>query len=68
MENKKTFNVEGMMCPHCEARVKSVLEAIDGISLAEPSHKKKKVTLTLNGTVEDSVIIQAIEGAGYKVV
>ncbi len=66
-EMTKVFNVEGMMCPHCEAHVKSALEAIDGVSLAVASHKENKVTLTLTGEVADSVIAEAIARAGYTV-
>ena len=37
---KVTLKIEGMMCPHCEARVKQTLEGIDGVTLAVPSHEK----------------------------
>ncbi len=61
------FHVTGMMCPHCEARVKSALEAIDGVASAVPSHKEEKVTVTLNAELHREAIIKAIEDAGYKV-
>ena len=63
----KEFTVTGMMCPHCEARVKSVLEQIPGIALAMASHAEKKVTVTLTDNVDDLVIVKAITDAGYKV-
>lgn len=65
---EKTFNVNGMMCPHCEAHVKKVLEAIDGVTEAIPSHKEKKVDIKFSKEVNDSVIIAAITDAGYEVV
>lgn len=68
MEIKKTYSVKGMMCPHCEARVKSALEALDEVILAVPSHKKKSVSLTLKCDVDDALIKKAIEDAGYTVV
>ncbi len=64
---KKTMKIEGMMCPHCEARVKKVLEAIDGVASAEVSHKKGIAILTLSKEVEDSVLKKAVEDAGYPV-
>lgn len=64
----KTYKVDGMMCPHCEAHVKSALEAIDGILLCEASHKEKKVTLTLSAPVDDGIVKEAITKAGYSVV
>ena len=65
---EKTFNVNGMMCPHCEAHVKKALEAIDGVTEAIPSHKEKKVDIKLSKEVNDSVIIAAITDAGYEVI
>ncbi|MBO5879356.1 MAG: heavy metal translocating P-type ATPase [Clostridia bacterium] len=69
-ENKKmtkVFNVSGMMCPHCEAHVKSALESIEGVESALASHKDGTVTVTLSGEVSDSVIKAAITKAGYTV-
>ena len=63
----KTFNVDGMMCPHCEAHVKAAVEAIEGVELCEASHKEKKVTVTLKAEVSDSKIKEAITKAGYSV-
>ena len=63
----KTFNVDGMMCPHCEAHVKSAIEVLDGVVSCEASHKEKRVTVTLSGDVSDELIVDAIAKAGYKV-
>ncbi len=64
---EKSFNVEGMMCPHCEAHVKKALEAIDGVAEAMASHVDKRVTIKYLKEVSDSVIIRAIIDAGYQV-
>ncbi len=64
---EKTMKIEGMMCPHCEARVKKVLEAIDGVASAEVSHKKGTAVVTLAKAVDDGVLKKAVEDAGYDV-
>lgn len=69
-EEKKmeiTLKVEGMMCPHCEARVKKVLEELDGVSVATPSHEKGEVAITLNKDVAVDTLKSAIEAQGYTV-
>ena len=63
----KTMKIEGMMCPHCEATVKKILEAIDGVESAEVSHEKGSAVLTMSKNVEDSVLKKAVEDAGYTV-
>ena len=63
----KVFKVSGMMCPHCEAHVKSALEAIDGVESAVASHKEGSVTVTFSKEVSDTVIKDAIVKAGYTV-
>ena len=63
----KTVKVEGMMCPHCEAHVKKALEALDGVALATPDHKKGQVEIQLSKDVPDELISRAITDAGYKV-
>ena len=65
---EKIIKVEGMMCPHCEAHVKSALEAIDGVLAAAASHKEGKVTVTLARAVDDKILTDAITAAGYTVV
>ena len=64
----KTFKVDGMMCAHCSGRVKSVLEAIDGVAAAEVSHETGIAKVALAKEVNDSIIISAIENAGYAVI
>ncbi|MCI5829601.1 MAG: heavy-metal-associated domain-containing protein [Spirochaetia bacterium] len=65
---EKTFNVEGMMCTHCEAHVKEALEKVPGVTEAVADHNAKKATVKLSAPVDDSLLKAAIEGAGYKVV
>lgn len=64
---KKTFNVDGMMCPHCEATVKKAVEALPQVESATASHENKTVEVELNAPVDDSAIINAITEAGYTV-
>ncbi len=61
----KTVKIEGMMCEHCEARVKKTLEAIDGIVSAAPDHKADKAVITLSKDVPEVVIRAAIEAQDY---
>ena len=63
----KTMSIEGMMCVHCEARVKKVLEAIDQVSSAEVSHEKGTAVVTLNSDVDNEVLKKAVEDQDYKV-
>ena len=64
---EKTYKIEGMMCPHCEARVKSLLEALTFVEAAEVSHKTGTAKLTLKDNADDSAVIKTITDAGYKV-
>ncbi len=64
---EKTIKIEGIMCPHCEARVKQLLEEIDGVESAVTSHKEGTAVVTLSKDVEDSVFEKVITDAGYKV-
>lgn len=63
---KKTVKIEGMMCPHCEAKMKGIFEALPEVESAECNHKKKKAVLTLNAGVDDAKLQAAVEEAGYK--
>ena len=63
----KTMNITGMMCPHCEARVKSVLEALDGVSEAVVSHESGTAIVTLSGDVSDEVLKTTVENEKYEV-
>ena len=62
----KTFKVEGMMCPRCEAHVVKALTAIDGVESAVASHTDGTATVTLNKEVADDVLIKAIVDEGYE--
>ena len=64
---KKVMKIEGMMCPHCEARVKKALEAIDGVTSAAPSHEKNEAVLELSKPVADALLTAAVTDAGYEV-
>ena len=63
----KTLNIEGMMCGHCEARVKKALEALDAVQSAEVSHEAGTAVVTLTAPVEDAVLKNAVEAQDYKV-
>lgn len=65
---EKTMKIEGMMCGHCEARVKKCLEAIEGVSEALVSHENGTAVVTLEGAVSDSVLKEAVEAQDYTVV
>ncbi len=67
LKMEKTMKIEGMMCPHCEGRVKQVLEALDGVQAAEVSHEKGTAVLTLISEVSDDVLKKTVEEQGYKV-
>ncbi|MBO7149065.1 MAG: heavy metal translocating P-type ATPase [Clostridia bacterium] len=69
-ENKmeRVYRVEGMMCTHCSGRVKKVLEAMDGITLADVSHETGIAKVRLEKELDDSIIITAIENEGYTVI
>lgn len=64
----KTMKIEGMMCGHCEARVKKTLEGIEGVTGAEVSHEKGTAVVTLEKEVADSVLKEVVEAQDYKVV
>ena len=66
-QNKKTLTIEGMMCEHCEKRVKDSLEKLDKVSEAVVSHKTKSAIVSLNGEVENEVLKKTVEDQGYKV-
>ena len=70
-ENKtmtKTMKIEGMMCGHCEARVKKALEAVAGVSEAVVSHETGTAVVTLSEAVSDDVLKKAVEDQDYKVI
>ena len=65
---KKTMKIEGMMCGHCEARVKKALEALSGVESALVSHESGSAEVTLSADVSDAVLKEAVEAQDYKVI
>ncbi len=64
---KKTLKIEGMMCGHCEGRVRESLEALEAVEKADVSHKKGKAVVSLKTDVSDDVLRNTVEAQGYKV-
>ena len=64
---KKVLKVEGMMCAHCEARVKKALEAVPGVESAVADHAAGTATVTLTSPVEDQALRAAVEAVDYTV-
>ena len=64
----KTMKIEGMMCKHCEARVKKILEGIDGVTEADVSFEAGTAIVTLSKDVENDVLKSAIEAQDYPVI
>ena len=63
----KTLKIEGMMCGHCEMHTKKALEALDGVTKAEVSHKTGTAVITLAKEVSNDVLKQAVAEQGYEV-
>ena len=66
--NKITLKIEGMMCPHCEARVKQTLEGVDGVKSADVSHKNGTAVVACADTVTKDTLTKLVEAQGYKVI
>ena len=66
-EMKKTMKIEGMMCVHCEARVKKALEALAAVESAEVSHEAGTAVVTLKEDTPDETLKKAVEDQDYKV-
>ena len=64
---KKTLKIEGMMCGHCEARVKKCLELLPEVTEAVVSHEAGTAVVELNGDVADEVLKKTVEDQDYKV-
>ena len=64
---KKTLQITGMMCPHCEASVRKALEAMEGVAEAAASHEAGTAVVTLSGDVSDEALKAAVEAQGYEV-
>ena len=63
----QTMNIEGMMCGHCEARVKKALEALDAVSEAAVSHESGTAVVTLSSDISDEKLKETVEAEDYKV-
>lgn len=63
----KTMKIEGMMCGHCEARVKKCLEELPEVTEAAVSHENGTAIVTLNAELADDVLKQTVEAQDYKV-
>jgi Cu2+-exporting ATPase len=66
-EMVKVLEIDGMMCPHCEARVKQVLESLSGVLCADVSHKNGTARVISNAELSDAELTDAVTNAGYKV-
>lgn len=62
-----TLKIEGMMCPHCEARVKNALESLAEVASAEVSHEKGTAVVTLDSEISADKLKETVEAQGYKV-
>lgn len=65
---EKTMKIEGMMCGHCEARVKKCLEELPEVTEAHVSHAEGSAVVKLNGQISDEALKNAVEAQDYKVV
>ena len=63
----RTLKIDGMMCPHCEARVKKVLEALDGVESVVASHKDGTAVVTLSKDIDNDILKKTVEDQGYTV-
>ena len=64
---KITMKIQGMMCPHCEGRVRDTLNALDCVESCEVSHERDEAIVTPKGDCPKETLVSAVEGAGYKV-
>ncbi len=63
----KTLDIEGMMCAHCQAHVQKALEGVEGVTQVSVSLEENQATLTVNETVDDQTLIDAVTQSGYQV-
>ena len=61
------LKIEGMMCPHCEARVKNALEAAEGVTEAIVSHEKGEAIIKSDKEISVDALKEIVEAQGYKV-
>ena len=64
----KTMKIEGMMCGHCEARVKKCLEALEQVEAAQVSHEAGTAVVTLSSELSDDILKKTVEDQDYKVI
>ncbi|MBQ2271509.1 MAG: heavy metal translocating P-type ATPase [Firmicutes bacterium] len=64
---ERTMHITGMMCPHCEARVKKTLEGLEAVEAAEVSHEKGTAVVTLKAEIANGELKKAVEDQGYDV-
>ena len=65
---EKTMKIEGMMCGHCEARVKKVLEKLEAVETAVVSHEKGTAMVTLKADITNDELKKTVEDQDYTVV
>ena len=65
---KKTIEIKGMMCPHCEATVKKALEALAEVAVAEVSHTDGVAVVTLSAEISDDVLRSCVQEKDFTVV
>ena len=63
----KTLKIKGMMCGHCEARVKQALESLEGVEESKVSHESGTAVVILSAPVDEKLMKQNVEKEGYKV-
>ena len=64
----KAMKIDGMMCSHCEGRVKQCLEGLSQVSAADVSHEKGTAVVTLTAEVSNDVLKKTVEDQGYNVI
>ena len=62
---KKTMKIKGMMCPHCEARVKKLLQGLDAVTKADVSHEQGTAIASVSEDIPDAILKELIEANGY---
>ena len=67
-ENVRIIKIKGMMCGHCEERVKKALEQLPEVKSVSADHKTGKATVVLNDTTDENKLKEAVEKEGYKVI
>ena len=60
-----TLNIEGMMCPHCEARVREALSALPGVEVLRVSHEENLAEIRSASPLDHALLAQTVQGAGY---